>query len=188
MLAADGGGGTGHEIIWQLPSAITLPGNARVTYNDLVWTDLAVKDCFTIALSFAYTNSGTYAIGELLSWNGSSTVNGSVNVVGYGSEGWRIRDYTRLSNFNMSLDVDFYKLVIVSELSGSNRVNTGYLQGENSGLGIAALQSVNNTTNAQPLTFGDPWNRVIGTIHDCTFYDGKFSTAEIENYLGVSIS
>lgn len=179
----------GVDVFWQLPSAVTMTGNERVTINDLTWLDLAVLDTFTIAFSFTNTNTWNWAFGEVFSWNGSGTVNGSVNFVGmYDSNGWRIRDYVQSNNFGMLVGADTYKSVIISTISGSGRVTDAYLVDGSLTLGkIPTLNGGNNTTNDQPLTFGDPWGRVKGTINDFTVYDGELNKSQIESYLGVSI-
>lgn len=178
------------EAFWQLDTPVTMTGNARVTATGITWLDLAVLDTFTIAFSFTNTNTWNWSFGEVFSWNGSGTVNGSVNFIGYyDSNGWRIRDYVQYNNFGMLVGADTYKSVIISTVSGSGRVTDAYLVDGSLTLGkIPTQNGGNNTTNGQPLTFGDPWGRVKGTINDFTVYNGALNKSQIESYLGVSIS
>lgn len=49
------------------------------------------------------------------------------------------------------------------------------------------LNQNNNTSNEQPLSFGDPWQRVKGPMHDFAIYNKKLNDAQIEDYIGVAI-
>ena len=178
------------EPVWQLSGPVSMPGNTRITFNDITWLDIADLDSFSIAFSFTNENIWTYGMGEVFSWNGSASINGSVNFVGYANnkEGWSFRNWAYSPKTGVAIDTELHKVVIIGEKAGTKRNYTVFFWGESCGLvKQTILNQNNNTSNDQPLSFGDPWKRVKGPMHDFAIYNKKLNDAQIEDYIGVAI-